>query len=405
MRSHVSLLFAGLAIAASSPVPAATPLAELRGSPDVAAVLGGTAFADEAVMADDRAGTVVPVPLGPLPAQADIAAYHLLPNGNHLLVFEATVSLPGPLAAGPADVVRFDGAAYTIELAGEEAGLPRGVRIDALATLADGRLLVSLDVAADFGTQQVGDSDLLALGDEPPALHLGATALGIAEALDVDAVHRFDDGRLLVSFDTGGTVGGVPFGDDDVLELDPAGPSWELAYDGDAEQPGWTGADLDAVWAVGGAPAPPPPAGELRFTAAQFLTIETQAFAQVAVERFGGGEGAVEVSYFTADLTATAGQDYAAVAGSLSWADGELGLRSFLVPILDDALVEGVERVRLVLTGPTGGAALGTPAVAELRIADDEAPGLPEIPALGPWGLALLVAALGAAAATMLRPR
>ena len=407
MRARTCLLLGGLALATigPSPLPAATALAELRSSQDVTAVLAGVAFTDEAVAADDRAGGVVPVALGPLPAEADVAAYHLLPGGDHLLVFEATVTLPGPLVAGPADVVRFDGASYSLELAGEAAGLPAGTRIDALSRLLDGRYLVSLDVAANLGGQPVDDSDLLALGGGPATVHLAAEAAGIPAGLDVDAVHRFDDGRLLVSFDTGGTVGGVPFGDEDLLELDPAGPSWELAYDGDAEQAGWVGADLDAVWALGGAPAPPPPAGEIRFTAAHFVTIETQAFAQIHVERLGGSEGAVGVSYFTADLTATAGQDYAAAAGSLTWGDGELGVRIFLVPILDDALVEGVERVRLVLTGPTGGAALGTPAVAELRITDDEAPTIAEIPVLGPWGLALLVAALGLAAATTLRGR
>ena len=407
MRARARLLLGGLALATigSGPLPAATPLAELRSSPDVTAVLAGVVFADEAVAADDRAGGVVLVPLGPLPAEADVAAYHLLADGDQLLVFEATVTLPGPLVAGPADVVRFAGASYSLELAGEAAGLPAGARIDALSRLPDGRHLVSLDVAADLEGQPVDDSDLIALGGGPPALHLTAAAAGIPAALDVDAIHLLESGRLLVSFDTGGTVGGVSFGDEDVLELDPAGPSWELAYDGDAEQGGWVGADLDALWALGGGPAPPPAAGEIRFAAAQFVTIETQAFAQVHVERFGGGAGAVGVSYFTADLTATAGQDYAAVAGSLDWGDGELGVRTFLVPILDDALVEGVERVRLVLTGPTGGAALGAPAVAELRIADDEAPSLAEIPVLGPWGLALLVAALGLAAATMLRGR
>ena len=402
-----TLLLGGLALATigTEALPAATTLAELRSSPDVTAVLGGVAFADEAVAADDRTGGVVAVPLGPLSAEADVAAYHLLADGDHLLVFEATVTLPGPLVARPADVVRFDGASYWLELSGEAAGLPAGARIDALARLPDGRHLVSLDVAADLGGQAIDDSDLLALGGGPPALHLAAEAAGIPATLDVDAIHLLESGRLLVSFDTGGTVGGVAFGGEDVLELDPAGPSWELAYDGDAELEGWVGADLDALWALGGAPAPPPPAGEIRFTAAHFVTIETEAFAQIHVERLGGGEGAVGVSYFTADQTATAGQDYAAAAGSLNWGAGELGVRTFLVPILDDALVEGVERVRLVLTGPTGGAALGTPAVAELRITDDEAPTIAEIPALGPLGLALLVAALGLAAATTLRGR
>jgi hypothetical protein len=37
---------------------------------------------------------------------------------------------------------------------------------------------------------------------------------------------------LYVSSSTGGTVGGVAFGDEDILALDPAGPDWNMLFDG-----------------------------------------------------------------------------------------------------------------------------------------------------------------------------
>ena len=37
---------------------------------------------------------------------------------------------------------------------------------------------------------------------------------------------------LYVSSSTGGTVGGVAFGDEDILALDPAGPDWNMFFDG-----------------------------------------------------------------------------------------------------------------------------------------------------------------------------
>ena len=50
---------------------------------------------------------------------------------------------------------------------------------------------------------------------------------------------------LYVSSSTGGTVGGVAFGDEDILALDPAGPDWNMLFDGsDVGIP--TASDVDA---------------------------------------------------------------------------------------------------------------------------------------------------------------
>jgi hypothetical protein len=95
--------------------------------------------------------------------------------------------------------------------------------------------------------------------------------------------------------------------------------------------------------------------------------------ATVRVQRLGGRAGAVSVSFATADGSATAGEDYTAAAGSLSWADGEMGIRSFAVALLDDTLEEGNETVFLALSSPTGEAALDPlRADAVLSILDDD---------------------------------
>jgi len=80
----------------------------------------------------------------------------------------------------------------------------------------------------------------------------------------------------------------------------------------------------------------------------------------------------VGVGYNTTDGTATAGQDYTAASGTLSWADGEDGIKSFSVTIAQDASDENNEFVNLHLTNPTGGATLGSPSAATLTIIDDE---------------------------------
>ena len=73
--------------------------------------------------------------------------------------------------------------------------------------------------------------------------------------------------------------------------------------------------------------------------------------------------GAVTVDYATADGTATAGVDYTATSGTLTFAAGDTA-KTVSVPVLDDAVNEGEETFTLALSNATGA-----------RIADGEATG------------------------------
>ena len=61
----------------------------------------------------------------------------------------------------------------------------------------------------------------------------------------------------------------------------------------------------------------------------------------------------VSVDYETGDETATAGADYTATSGTLTFAAGET-VKTVSVPVLDDAVDEGKETMRLLLTNPQG---------------------------------------------------
>jgi len=98
--------------------------------------------------------------------------------------------------------------------------------------------------------------------------------------------------------------------------------------------------------------------GTLKFDEASFEVLEEAGVAMILVERSQGEDGAISVQYSTADGTATAGADYTATSGTFTWTDGDGSDRVFMVPILDDALDEGVETVQLILSNPTGGAVL-----------------------------------------------
>ena len=62
---------------------------------------------------------------------------------------------------------------------------------------------------------------------------------------------------------------------------------------------------------------------------------------------------AVSVDYATEDDTATAGSDYTATSGTLTFAAGETA-KTVSVPVLDDAVDEGREVMRLLLSNPRG---------------------------------------------------
>jgi Calx-beta domain/Bacterial Ig-like domain/FG-GAP-like repeat len=109
-------------------------------------------------------------------------------------------------------------------------------------------------------------------------------------------------------------------------------------------------------------------AGTIGLSQAIYNTTEdaTAHSVTITVTRSGDTEGAVSINYGTTDGTAhsggsaTTGQaDYTPTSGTLSWADGEGGSKTFTIDILPDNLNEGKELINLALTNAVGGPALG----------------------------------------------
>ena len=74
--------------------------------------------------------------------------------------------------------------------------------------------------------------------------------------------------------------------------------------------------------------------------------------AVISVLRLGGAVGTVSVNYLATNGTATAGADFTAVSGQLTFTNGQTAT-TFLVPIINDTLVEGTETVLLSLANPS----------------------------------------------------
>ena len=125
------------------------------------------------------------------------------------------------------------------------------------------------------------------------------------------------------------------------------------------------------------------------FSAANFDVAEDAGRAALTVSRTGDISGQASVRYLTLDNQAAvrcddrttapevafARCDYSTTVDTLYFAAGE-AQKTFNVSIIDDAHVEGAEKVQLQLADPVG-ATLGAQHTATLTITNDDAPGEP----------------------------
>jgi hypothetical protein len=119
------------------------------------------------------------------------------------------------------------------------------------------------------------------------------------------------------------------------------------------------------------------PLGRPAFSSSVYSVGESGPVAIITVNRLGGSEGPIAVDYAATTGSATAGSDFGAVSGTLTFASGQTS-RTFTIPITDDPTFEGDETVNLTLSNPTAGVVLGAPSTAVLTIMDnDPAPPTP----------------------------
>jgi len=231
------------AIAVAFALPAAAQTAFFV-SPDTAVDLTTlpTVVQDDEMAIPSAAGALID--LGPLPDSADVVAQTTTDVGERLFSLDAGALLAGGVFASAGDVVGWDGSVYWIELSAASNGIPDGASIDALsADLAD--LIVSFDTTVDLGVLTAADEDLVRWDGANWSLALDTSAHGVDDALDLDGASSFGEDKFVVSFDTHGFVGGVDFADEDLLYFD--GVAWSLDVDTSTLDPGWRDVDVVAV--------------------------------------------------------------------------------------------------------------------------------------------------------------
>ncbi len=115
-------------------------------------------------------------------------------------------------------------------------------------------------------------------------------------------------------------------------------------------------------------------AGNVQFGNAAYNVAENGGTVTVTITRANGAASDVLVQYATANGTATAGQDYSSVTGSVVF-DADETSKTFTVSIINDALdEEPFETVNLSIIGVDGGATIGSPANTVINIEDDDPP-------------------------------
>jgi len=284
-----------------------------------------------------------------------------------------TATTLGGMEVRPRDVLEEEGTGLVFTFIGGDNGVPDGVSVDAVSRdRANGDLLLSFDRTFTLpGSLLARPAGVFRFNDNSFASEFDASIL--AESANLDAVQLLDNGNMLMSFDIDlvlpGNSGSIHAADDDIVEYDPATGSFTLVgfrlRDIDDS---WQAADVDAIWAdnING--------GRIRFTESFRQVQEDVGNLVLTVERVDGAQGAIVVDFMTIDGTASdADGDFNGFSLGLSWADGETADKTLGVTINDDGDVEAtLERFEVQASISDGAATLGSPSTVTIEIIDDD---------------------------------
>ncbi|HJT80429.1 MAG TPA: Calx-beta domain-containing protein [Chthoniobacterales bacterium] len=110
----------------------------------------------------------------------------------------------------------------------------------------------------------------------------------------------------------------------------------------------------------------------LEFTNSVYTVNEGAGTVTLTVLKSGTAASTITVRYSTSDgFSATAPGDYIATTGQLTFAPNET-TKQFSVPIVENAIYEGSETFNVILSDPTGGAAVRDPWSAQVSIQDND---------------------------------
>jgi hypothetical protein len=245
------------------------------------------------------------------------------------------------------------------------AGLPANVNVDALSVdPISGDLLLSF--ANWVPGQFITPADIMRWNGSTLTIYFDG--FRVPRNLNLDAAHVLENGNILMSFDTSGSIDGIGFNDEDVLASDPVADDFELAFLPAVLDQSWVGADSDALSATVAVQG-----GLVRFTVTLVDRMENEGNVVLNVERVGGSEQATAFRVQTISGTAMAGSDFGSVNQLLNWDDGDMSNRSVTIPIINDGAAEApAEQFTVSLSKESGSADPGAPTLVTITIYDNE---------------------------------
>ena len=110
--------------------------------------------------------------------------------------------------------------------------------------------------------------------------------------------------------------------------------------------------------------------GAISLETNSYQVNEADGTAEVTILRTQGSDGTVTVDYRTVDAAAIAGEDYSAVAGTVTFADGETS-QTITIPLIDDDEVESDQDFSFTIDNVIG-ATLLAPRTALVNIEDND---------------------------------
>jgi uncharacterized delta-60 repeat protein len=87
--------------------------------------------------------------------------------------------------------------------------------------------------------------------------------------------------------------------------------------------------------------------GQIRLVSNRIVAKTTDAYVTVEVERIDGSDGALSATFQTSDGSALNGLNYVRTNGIVTFADGEFGRRSIVIPILTNSVLSGNKTLSL----------------------------------------------------------
>jgi hypothetical protein len=125
------------------------------------------------------------------------------------------------------------------------AGVPGEIGCDAVAR-SGSDILISFDTAVSL-RDWLGPADVAIWNGVILLRSFDATAAGLPTTANVDALTAGPGGTLWMSLDSGGSVQGINYADEDVLEYQPVSGNWSMVRRLGNDSTRWGAADLDAL--------------------------------------------------------------------------------------------------------------------------------------------------------------